>query len=138
MSESPPTSVLPRNPSIRCRVPAGHRRTDMGQLDGQVAFITGLARGQGRSHALTLAREGADIIGLDLCGDIDSTTYPGTTLDDLDETARLIKDVGRRAVLSQADVRDYDQVKDAFNRGLDELGRVDIIIPNAGICAGGK
>ena len=74
----------------------------MGQLDGQVAFITGLARGQGRSHALTLAREGADIIGLDLCGDIDSTTYPGSTPADLDETARLIKETGREAVLSRA------------------------------------
>jgi SDR family mycofactocin-dependent oxidoreductase len=110
----------------------------MGQLDGQVAFITGLARGQGRSHALTLAREGADIIGLDLCGDIASTTYPGTTADDLEETRRLIEETGRRAVLSQADVRDYAQVEKAFQHGLDELGRVDIVIPNAGICAGGK
>jgi SDR family mycofactocin-dependent oxidoreductase len=110
----------------------------MGQLDGQVAFITGLARGQGRSHALTLAREGADIIGLDLCGDIGSTTYPGSTPGDLDETARLIKETGREAVLSRADVRDYDEVKAAFDRGLQQLGRVDIVIPNAGICAGGK
>lgn len=110
----------------------------MGQLDGQVAFITGLARGQGRSHALTLAREGADIIGFDLCGDIASTTYPGTTTADLDETRRLIEETGRRAVLSQADVRNYDDVEKAFNRGIEELGRVDIIIPNAGICAGGK
>ena len=110
----------------------------MGQLDGQVAFITGLARGQGRSHALTLAREGADIIGLDLCGEIASTTYPGSTRADLEETERLIKETGRRVVLSQADVRDYDQVKSAFDRGFDQLGRVDIIIPNAGICAGGK
>jgi SDR family mycofactocin-dependent oxidoreductase len=110
----------------------------MGQLDGQVAFITGLARGQGRSHALTLAREGADIIGLDLCGEIGSTTYPGSTPDDLDETERLIKEIGRRAVLSRADVRDYAQVEEAFQRGLQQLGRVDIVIPNAGICAGGK
>ncbi|MCV7228949.1 mycofactocin-coupled SDR family oxidoreductase [Mycolicibacterium komossense] len=110
----------------------------MGQLDGQVAFITGLARGQGRSHAIALAGEGADIIGLDLCGDIDSTTYPGTTSADLVETKRLIEKTGRRAVLSQADVRDYDQVEAAFNHGLEQLGRVDIIIPNAGICAGGK
>src|ERR1044072_8864702 len=110
----------------------------MGQLDGQVAFITGLARGQGRSHALTLAREGADIIGLDLCGEIGSTTYPGSTPADLEETEPLLKETGRRAVLSQADVRDYEQVEAAFTRGLDELGRVDIIIPNAGICAGGK
>jgi len=110
----------------------------MGQLDGQVAFITGLARGQGRSHALTLAREGADIIGLDLCGEIESTTYPGSTPADLEETERLLKETGCRAVLSQADVRDYEQVEAAFARGLEQLGRVDIIIPNAGICAGGK
>lgn len=110
----------------------------MGQLDGQVAFITGLARGQGRSHALTLAKEGADIIGLDLCGDLASTTYPGTTPADLEETERLIKETGRQAVLTQADVRDYDQVEAAFQRGLEQLGRVDIVIPNAGICAGGK
>jgi SDR family mycofactocin-dependent oxidoreductase len=103
-----------------------------------VAFITGLARGQGRSHALTLAREGADIIGLDLCGDIASTTYAGTTAEDLEETGRLIKETGRRAVLSQGDVRNYDEVKSAFDRGIEQLGRVDIIIPNAGICAGGK
>lgn len=110
----------------------------MGQLDGQVAFISGLARGQGRSHALTLAKEGADIIGFDLCGDIASTTYPGTTPADLEETERLIKEIGRRVVLSQADVRDYAQVEAAFQRGLAQLGRVDIIIPNAGICSGGK
>ncbi|BBY65532.1 mycofactocin-coupled SDR family oxidoreductase [Mycolicibacterium helvum] len=110
----------------------------MGQLDGQVAFITGLARGQGRSHALTLAREGADIIGLDLCGEIDSTTYPGSNPEDLEETARLIKETGRQAVLSRADVRNYDEVKAAFDRGIEQLGRVDIVIPNAGICAGGK
>ncbi|MFE7420471.1 mycofactocin-coupled SDR family oxidoreductase [Rhodococcus sp. NPDC057529] len=109
----------------------------MGQLDGKVAFITGLARGQGRSHALTLAREGADIIGLDLCGEIESTAYEGATADDLDETVRLIKDLGRRVVVTQADVRDYDQVKAAFDAGLEQLGRVDIVIPNAGICAGG-
>ena len=110
----------------------------MSQLDGKVAFITGLARGQGRSHALTLAKEGADIIGLDLCGEIESTTYPGTTRADLEETERLIKELGRRAVLSQADVRVYGEVESAFKRGIEQLGRVDIIIPNAGICAGGK
>jgi SDR family mycofactocin-dependent oxidoreductase len=110
----------------------------MGQLDGKVAFITGIARGQGRSHALALAEEGADIIGLDLCGELESTAYPGATPEDLEETARLIKQTGRQAVLSQADVRNYDEVKAAFDRGIEQLGRVDIIIPNAGICAGGK
>src|SRR5215470_1439415 len=100
---------------------ASERTTAMGQLDGQVAFITGLARGQGRSHALTLAREGADIIGLDLCGEIASTTYPGSSPADLEETERLLKETGRQAVLSQADVRDYEQVQAAFARGLEQL-----------------
>ena len=82
----------------------------MGQLDGKVAFITGIARGQGRSHALTLAREGADIIGLDICTKPDSTPYPGASPADLDETIRLVEEVGRKIVAEQADVRDLAQV----------------------------
>ncbi|ANY21603.1 mycofactocin-coupled SDR family oxidoreductase [Gordonia terrae] len=110
----------------------------MGQLDGQVVFISGVARGQGRSHALTLAKEGASVIGFDLCDDLTSTAYPGATDADLKETRRLLTEVGARSVLSHGDVRDYAQVEAAFQRGLDEFGRVDIIIPNAGLCAGGK
>jgi SDR family mycofactocin-dependent oxidoreductase len=110
----------------------------MGQLDGQVAFITGVGRGQGRSHAVTLAREGADIIGLDLCGKLDSTSYDGTSNEDLLETRRLVEEAGRTIVAEQADVRDFGQVKGVFDRGLEEFGRVDIVIPNAGICAGAK
>jgi SDR family mycofactocin-dependent oxidoreductase len=110
---------------------------NMGLLDGKVAFITGLARGQGRSHAVTLAREGCDIIGLDLCRKLESTPYEGSNPEDLAETHRLIEELGRRAIFTQADVRDYDAVKRAFDAGLEALGRVDIVIPNAGICAGG-
>ncbi|MDF3306219.1 mycofactocin-coupled SDR family oxidoreductase [Rhodococcus sp. T2V] len=109
----------------------------MGQLDGKVVFITGVARGQGRSHALTLAREGANIIGLDLCRKLGSTAYPGATDEDLQETVRLIKETGQEIVVTQADVRDFDQVKAAFDAGIERFGRVDIVLPNAGICSGG-
>jgi (+)-trans-carveol dehydrogenase len=109
----------------------------MGKLDGKVAFITGIARGQGRSHALTLAREGADIIGLDLCRTPASVPYQGATLADLEETVRLVEDTGRKIVAEQADVRDLAQVQGVFDTGLAQFGRVDIVLPNAGICAGG-
>src|SRR6478752_1629272 len=99
----------------------------MGKLDGKVVFITGVARGQGRSHALTLAREGANIIGLDLCRKLGSTAYPGATDEDLQETVRLIKETGQEIVVTQADVRDFDQVKAAFDAGIEQFGRVDIV-----------
>ncbi|GAS89724.1 mycofactocin-coupled SDR family oxidoreductase [Mycolicibacterium brisbanense] len=110
----------------------------MGQLDGQVAFITGVARGQGRSHALTLAREGADIIGLDLCAKPSTTAYDGATYEDLQETIRLVKETGRQIVAEVADTRDYEQVESVFTRGIEQFGRVDIVLPNAGICSGAK
>ncbi|MBE1551798.1 SDR family mycofactocin-dependent oxidoreductase [Mycobacterium sp. OAS707] len=110
----------------------------MGQLDGKVAFITGVARGQGRSHALTLAREGASIIGVDLCAKPTTTAYEGATEEDLQETVRLVKQAGADIVAEVADTRDYDQVKAVFDRGIEQFGRVDIVIPNAGICSGAK
>ena len=109
----------------------------MGQLDGKVAFITGIARGQGRSHAVTLAREGADIIGLDSCKQPATTPYPGATPDDLEETVRLVEETGHKIVAEQADVRDLAQVQAVFDAGIAQFGRVDIVLPNAGICAGG-
>jgi (+)-trans-carveol dehydrogenase len=109
----------------------------MGKLDGKVAFITGIARGQGRSHALTLAREGADIIGLDLCQTPASVPYHGATPADLKETIRLVEQTGRKIVAEQADVRDLRQVQAVFDAGIAQFGRVDIVLPNAGICAGG-
>jgi len=110
----------------------------MGQLDGKVAFITGVARGQGRSHALALAAEGASIIGLDLCAKPTTTAYPGATEEDLQETVRQVKELGGHILAEIADTRDYEQVKDVFDRGLEQFGRVDVVIPNAGICSGAK
>ncbi|MCX4096808.1 mycofactocin-coupled SDR family oxidoreductase [Nocardia sp. alder85J] len=102
-------------------------------LQGRVAFITGAARGQGRAHAVRLAREGADIIGVDICADIASMTYPNATEEDLAETERLVAKEGRRMVARKADVRDYHGLRAAFEDGYREFGRVDIVIANAGI-----
>ncbi|MEZ0341461.1 mycofactocin-coupled SDR family oxidoreductase [Mycobacterium sp. pV006] len=106
----------------------------MGEFTGKVAFITGAARGQGRAHAVKLAAAGADIIALDLCGQIDSVPYPLATPDDLAETVKLVEDTGARIVAHQADVRDRDAVKAALRDGTARLGdRLDIVIANAGI-----
>jgi SDR family mycofactocin-dependent oxidoreductase len=105
----------------------------MGKLDGKVAFITGAARGQGRSHAIRLADDGADIIAVDACVQIDSVEYPMSTLDDLAETVKLVGQGGRRVVSRQVDVRDHDALQSAFDEGVAELGRVDIVLANAGI-----
>jgi len=105
----------------------------MGNLEGRVAFITGAARGQGRAHAVRLATEGADIVALDICADIDTMDYPNATPAELEETVKLVEDRGRRIVARQADVRDADAV-DAFVReGVAEFGRLDIVVANAGI-----
>ncbi|OBF92686.1 3-ketoacyl-ACP reductase [Mycobacterium sp. 852002-51163_SCH5372311] len=103
------------------------------QFDGKVAFITGAARGQGRSHAVRFAEEGADIIALDLCDQIDSVAYPMATREDLDETVNLVEKTGRRIVAEQGDVRDFEQLKAVVAHGVSELGRVDFILANAGI-----
>lgn len=106
----------------------------MGELTGKVAFITGAARGQGRAHAVKLASEGADIIALDLCAQIDSVPYPLATPEDLAATAKLVEDTGARIVTYQADVRDRDAVKAAVRDGTGKLGdRLDIVVANAGI-----
>ncbi|HVE26469.1 MAG TPA: mycofactocin-coupled SDR family oxidoreductase [Sporichthya sp.] len=102
-------------------------------LAGKVAFVTGAARGQGRSHAIHLARAGADIIGLDLCAGIDTVGYPPATFDDLAETVDLVEAEDSRMVAAVADVRDRDAVESALATGLDEFGRVDLVIANAGI-----
>jgi (+)-trans-carveol dehydrogenase len=105
----------------------------MGRVEGKVAFITGAARGQGRAHAVRLAEEGSDIIGIDVCGRVGTTTYPPATVDDLEETVRLVEKHGRRMVAHQADVRNYDDLKAALDEGVQELGRLDIVAANAGI-----
>ena len=108
-----------------------------GRVEGKVAFITGAARGQGRSHAITLAREGADIIAVDLCAQIGSVPYPMATPQDLAQTVKEVEAAGRRIVATVADVRDYDALKQALDEGVARLGRLDIVSANAGIVSYG-
>jgi len=105
----------------------------MGVLDGKVAFISGGARGQGRSHAVRLAREGADIVTFDICEQIDSVPYPLGTEDELAETVKQVEALGRGIVAAKADVRDEAAVDKVFREGLAEFGRVDIVLANAGV-----
>ncbi|WP_092802821.1 mycofactocin-coupled SDR family oxidoreductase [Rhodococcus globerulus] len=105
----------------------------MSGLEGRVAFITGAGRGQGRAHAIRLAREGVDIIGVDICENVDSMTYPNASEADLEETVRLVEKESRRMVGLKADVRNYRQLTAAFEEGYEQFGRVDIVIANAGI-----
>ena len=105
----------------------------MGSLDGKVAFITGVARGQGRSHAVRLAGDGAAIIGVDICADIPSNGYPMADRDELDETVALVEAKGGKMVASVADVRDYYALKTALDAGVEQFGRLDIVLANAGI-----
>jgi len=105
----------------------------MGRVEGKVAFITGAARGQGRSHAIRLAEEGADIIALDVCEDTPGAPYAGATEEDLAETVRQVEALDRRIVAEKADVRNFDQVKAVVDKGVAELGRLDIVSANAGI-----
>lgn len=104
----------------------------MGNLDGRVAFITGVGRGQGRAHALRLARDGADIIGVDICEDVASMNYANATIEDLEETVRLVEKEGRKMFARKADVTDFAGLKAAFEEGYQQFGRLDIIVANAG------
>jgi SDR family mycofactocin-dependent oxidoreductase len=108
-----------------------------GPIAGKVACITGAARGQGRAHAVRLAQEGADIIAVDACGPIGELRYDPATEGDLAETARLVEHLGRRVVTAKVDIRDFAALQAAFQRGSDELGSLDILIANAGICGWG-
>jgi SDR family mycofactocin-dependent oxidoreductase len=105
----------------------------MGRLEGKVAFITGAARGQGRAHAVKMAQEGAEIIAVDLCDQIDSVGYPMATPQDLTETVKLVEEQDRRIVAQQADVRDRNALQAAVDAGMSEFGRLDIVVANAGI-----
>jgi (+)-trans-carveol dehydrogenase len=109
----------------------------MGRVEGKVAFITGAARGQGRSHALRLAEEGADIIAVDLCAQVDTVPYPMATPEDLAETVNQVEALDRRIVASQADVRDEEALQTAVAHGVAELGKLDIVCANAGIASYG-
>lgn len=104
-----------------------------GRVEGKVAFITGAARGQGRSHAVRLAEEGADIIAVDLCKQIDSNLYALSSLEDLEETRRLVEATGRRIIAVQADVRERSELVAAVEAGVREFGGLDIVVANAGI-----
>ncbi|KAB2375038.1 mycofactocin-coupled SDR family oxidoreductase [Actinomadura montaniterrae] len=108
-----------------------------GRVEGKVAFITGAARGQGRAHAVRLAQEGADIIAIDICKQLDTVPIPMSTPEDLDETVAQVKAAGRRIVAAQVDVRDYDGLKAAVDDGVTQLGRLDIVVANAGLAADG-
>jgi SDR family mycofactocin-dependent oxidoreductase len=103
------------------------------RLEGKVAFITGCARGQGRTHAVRLAEEGADIVAVDICHNIPSNKYELASPEDLEETVRLVKSKNRQIIASQTDVRDYRQLKRVLDDAVAQLGRLDIVIANAGI-----
>ena len=107
----------------------------MGKLEGKVAFITGVARGQGRSHAVRFAEEGADVIGIDALTDVGSVGYPLSTQDDLDQTVKQVEATGRRIIASKVDVRDSAGVKKAVDDGVAKLGRLDVVVANAGIAS---
>jgi (+)-trans-carveol dehydrogenase len=110
-----------------------------GRVEGKVAFVTGAARGQGRAHAVRLASEGADIIAVDICKKIDTVDLiAASTPEDLAETADLVKNLNRRIVTAEVDVRDYDALKAAVDSGVEQLGGLDIIVANAGIGNGGQ
>jgi SDR family mycofactocin-dependent oxidoreductase len=105
----------------------------VGRVEGKVAFVTGAARGQGRTHAVRLAEEGADIIAVDICHDIESLGYALAAPEDLDETARMVEKTGQGIVIAQADVRDPAQLNDALQSGLSEFGKLDVVVAQAGI-----
>jgi SDR family mycofactocin-dependent oxidoreductase len=104
-----------------------------GRLQGKVVFITGAARGQGRSHAVRFAEEGADVIGIDICADIPHIGYPLATRADLDETVAAVEKLDRRMIAGVADVRDRGSMKRILDEGVSELGRLDFVLANAGI-----
>lgn len=104
-----------------------------GRVEGKVAFITGLARGQGRAHAIRLAGEGADIVGLDLCAQVDSVDYAMSTPDDLQETIKLVEEQGRRIIAKVGDVRDLSSLRSVYSEGLEAFGHIDLVVANAGI-----
>jgi SDR family mycofactocin-dependent oxidoreductase len=111
-----------------------------GRMEGKVAFITGAARGQGRNHAVRMAQEGADIIAVDICEDIDTVKpyYNLASEAELKETVAQVEALGRRIVASKADVRDFSGLQSALDAGVEKLGRVDAVVANAGIASYGK
>jgi SDR family mycofactocin-dependent oxidoreductase len=109
-----------------------------GRVAGKVALVTGAARGQGRSHAIHLAREGADIVAVDYCRSFDTISYPMASAADLAQTAKEVEALDRRVLTVQADVRDPGAMERAVQDGISALGRLDVVVANAGICAMAK
>lgn len=105
----------------------------MGSLDGRVVFITGAARGQGRSHAVMCAEQGANIVGIDICEDLDVVPYKLGTYEDLEETARLVEKTGQEMLFAKADVRDLAALQKVFDAGVERFGHVDTVLANAGV-----
>jgi SDR family mycofactocin-dependent oxidoreductase len=105
----------------------------VGRVEGKVAFVTGAGRGQGRSHAVRLAEEGADIIAVDLCHDLETIGYPLSSAEDLDETARLVEKTGQGVLTAQADVREASQLRTALENGIAQFGKLDIVVAQAGV-----
>lgn len=105
-----------------------------GRVDGKVALITGAARGMGRAHAIRLAQEGADIVAVDVCAPLPSVAYDSATPADLDETARQVEKLDRRVITAQLDVRDLAALRAAVDGAVADLGRLDVVVANAGIC----
>jgi SDR family mycofactocin-dependent oxidoreductase len=110
----------------------------MGRVEGKVAFITGAARGQGRSHAVRLAQEGADIIAVDICQDVSSVPYPEASESDLAETVKQVEQLDRRIIARPADVRDLSALQQVVDEGLSEFGHIDVVSANAGILSFGN
>ncbi|WP_068159428.1 mycofactocin-coupled SDR family oxidoreductase [Rhodococcus phenolicus] len=108
----------------------------MGEFDGKVVFITGIARGQGRNHALRFAREGASIIGVDIARPVSKyISYEQATEDDFHETVRLVEEAGGKILARIADVRDSDALRAVVDEGVAQFGRLDVVVANAGICS---
>jgi SDR family mycofactocin-dependent oxidoreductase len=105
----------------------------MGSLDGRVVFITGAARGQGRSHAVMCAEQGANIVGVDICEDLDAVPYKLGTYEELEETARLVEKTGQEMLFQKADVRDKAALQEVFDAGVEQFGHIDTVIANAGV-----
>ncbi|OXR43203.1 putative oxidoreductase [Nocardia cerradoensis] len=105
----------------------------VGKLEDRVVFVTGAARGQGRSHAIRCAEEGADIVGIDICADIDLVPYKLGTSEDLDETVRLVEKTGRSMLARKADIRDLASLQSAFDAGVERFGHIDTVLANAGV-----
>ncbi|HVX20582.1 MAG TPA: mycofactocin-coupled SDR family oxidoreductase [Acidimicrobiales bacterium] len=107
--------------------------SQVSKLQGKVAFVTGAARGQGRSHAVRLAEDGADVVAVDVCADTTTVPYPLGTADELAETAALVEKAGRRCVTATADVRSLDELGRAVDLAKEAFGHIDILVANAGI-----